>query len=134
MAGQTVRLWIPRGRELTSNGRYHWADRARRSRQIRWTAALEARLAGLQPVPGPVAVMVTVTYPRRGRHDPENYAPSWKPAIDGLVDAGVLPDDDSTHVVQVACRADPRTVREACGRSSGHLLTITLTPAQGAAS
>lgn len=128
MAGQTVRLWLPRGRELTANGRYHWAERARRSRQIRWTAGLEARRAGLRPVPGPVAVTVTVTYPRRGRHDPENYAPSWKPAIDGLVDAGVLPDDDSTHVVQVACRADPQTVREVCGRPSGHLLTIALTP------
>lgn len=128
MASQTVRLWLPPGRELTANGRYHWAERARRSRRIRWSAGLEARLAGLRPVPGPVAVTVTVTYPRRGRRDPENYAPSWKPAIDGLVDAGVLPDDDSTHVVQVACRADPQTVREVCGRPSGHLLTITLIP------
>lgn len=134
MAGQTVRLWLPPRRELTANGRYHWAERARRARQIRWTAALEARLAGLRPMPGPVAVTVTVVYPRRGRHDPENFAPSWKPAIDGLVDAGVLPDDDSTHVTQLACRADPRTVREACGRPSGHLLTITLAPTQEDAS
>lgn len=132
MAGQTVRLWLPPGHDLGANGRYHWAERARRSRQIRWTAALEARLAGLQPVPGPVKVTVTVTYPRRGRHDPENYAPSWKPAIDGLVDAAVLPDDDSTHVTSVTCVADPRTTREACGRPSGHLLTITLDPVEDA--
>lgn len=134
MTSQTVRLWLPAGRELTANGRYHWAVRARRSRAIRRVAWLEARRAGLRPEAGPVAVTVTVAYPRRGRHDPENFAPSWKPAIDGLVDAGVLPDDDSRHVVQVACRADPRTVREACGRPSGHLLTITLTPAQEDAS
>lgn len=128
MTSQTVQLWLPAGSEITANGRYHWAVRARRSRTIRRMAWLEARSAGLEPEAGPVAVTVTVAYPRRGRHDPENFAPSWKPAIDGLVDAGVLPDDDSTHVTRVACRADPRTVREASGRPSGHLLTVTLTP------
>lgn len=33
------------------------------------------------------------------RRDPGNWAPSAKAAVDGLVDAGVLPDDDSTRLI-----------------------------------
>jgi crossover junction endodeoxyribonuclease RusA len=35
---------------------------------------------------------------RRGRRDPMNLCATSKPAIDGLVDAGVVDDDDTEHV------------------------------------
>lgn len=38
------------------------------------------------------------------RRDPGNWSPSAKAAIDGLVDAGVVPDDNSTRVLG----GDPR--------------------------
>jgi len=34
---------VPAGEWLTSNGRYHWASRARRTRKLRTRAALAAR-------------------------------------------------------------------------------------------
>lgn len=35
---------------------------------------------------------------RRGRQDAMNWTATTKPAIDGLVDAGLVADDDTTHV------------------------------------
>ena len=32
------------------------------------------------------------------RRDPANWYPSFKACIDGLIDAGVLPDDDAAHL------------------------------------
>jgi hypothetical protein len=35
---------------------------------------------------------------RRGKQDPMNWTATSKPAIDGLVDAGIVVDDDTEHV------------------------------------
>ena len=35
----------------------------------------------------------------RVRRDPHNYTPTLKAVIDGLVDVGLLPDDDATHLI-----------------------------------
>ncbi|MFD0889967.1 hypothetical protein ACFQ08_35955, partial [Streptosporangium algeriense] len=43
----------------------------------------------------------------RGRRDPANWYPSFKAAIDGLVDAGVLVDDDDRHLVGPDMRIGP---------------------------
>lgn len=37
--------------------------------------------------------------PKRGRRDPANWYPTFKAVTDGLVDQGVLDDDDHTRVV-----------------------------------
>nr|WP_119589804.1 hypothetical protein [Streptomyces scabiei] len=37
--------------------------------------------------------------PTNGRRDPANWYPSFKAAVDGLVDAGVLEDDDHTRLL-----------------------------------
>ena len=44
---------------------------------------------------GPSRVTVAVAYPTAARADPDNAAPTVKAIIDGLVDAGVWPDDNS---------------------------------------
>jgi len=46
---------------------------------------------------------ITVEYQPydKRRRDPDNYAATGKPLIDGLVAAGVLPDDDGKHVAVV---------------------------------
>lgn len=36
--------------------------------------------------------------PRRGRYDPGNLYPVGKAAVDGLVDSGILVDDDWKHL------------------------------------
>lgn len=43
------------------------------------------------------------------RRDPGNYAPTTKPVIDGLVDGGLLPDDDWRHLEGPDLRGGPAT-------------------------
>lgn len=93
---------LPVGLPLpTLNGRDHWAVRARQTRDIRTAAALLARQARIPSLAR--ARVVGVLHGHDGRRrDPHNWILSLKPAIDGLVDAGVLPDDDSEHLISVA--------------------------------
>jgi len=99
MAARTWRIELPAGMPLlNANHRTHWRRKAERTRAIRQAAMLHARSA---LVPQLERAHVTGIYepPDRRRRDPANLYPSFKAAIDGaLVDAGVLPDDDSTHL------------------------------------
>jgi hypothetical protein len=55
-----------------------------------------------------VHITLTVRYPDRRRHDVGNLYPYVaKPIVDGLVDAGVIPDDDDTHLIGPDLRRDP---------------------------
>lgn len=94
MTAQEITLTVPRSEWLTANGRYHWANRARATRALRWRAHTTARSQGMRPM-GPSRVTVAVAYPTAARADPDNAAPTVKAIIDGLVDAGVWPDDNS---------------------------------------
>lgn len=94
---------------LTSNQRMPWRPRARLTRDLRRiTWALATNTIG--PV-GLDRVRIVATVhpgPRTSRFDPHNWQPTVKAAIDGLVDAGVLADDDATRVTEVAFVAGPR--------------------------
>ena len=71
-----------------------------------------AKLARAQRIGSYDAICVTAwaEYPsRRSMPDADAIAPSVKPVIDGLVDAGVIPDDSPAYVHQVTYRA-PRVV------------------------
>ncbi len=82
----------------------HWSDRARRVAQFR----LDAKFATLEALgsrrPRFERVSVDV-YPyalnRRYRQDVGNCYASMKAALDGVVDTGILADDDDSHVVAV---------------------------------
>ena len=98
----TLTLTIPTSEWLSSNQRLHWAQKARRTRSIR-TRAFMLGLAAIRA--GHVTahtrkthVHVLVAYPTARKADPPNSYPSVKAAIDGLVDAGIFPDDNSDHV------------------------------------
>ena len=98
----TITLTIPAGEWLSSNQRLHWAQQARRTRSIR-TRAFMLGLAALRAGDvtartGKTHVHVLVAYPTARKADPPNSYPSVKAAIDGLVDAGIFPDDNSEHV------------------------------------
>ena len=47
----------------------------------------------------PVRIVVTLHFLDRRRRDVGNLAPTTKALIDGMVDAGLLVDDSSAHVV-----------------------------------
>jgi Holliday junction resolvase RusA-like endonuclease len=59
---------------------------------------LAARTASREPLRLPVAITVTVHRVSARKSDATNLAPTAKACIDGLVDAGWLPDDDDTRI------------------------------------
>lgn len=102
----TLTFTIPKALWLSANDRLHWAEKARRTKALRamggWATDLPTGL-------GTTHVAAFIGYPRNGRADPSNAAPTVKALIDGLTDAGVWPDDDSTHVLGPTFLRDPST-------------------------
>jgi hypothetical protein len=83
------------------------ARRAHAAKVAEWRRAFR-RLATASEVPalGPCEVVVRTYLPdRRGTHDVGACYPAYKAAQDGLVDAGVWPDDRPTWVVRVVFEA-----------------------------
>jgi crossover junction endodeoxyribonuclease RusA len=112
---------------LSLNDRSHWRLKAKRTAAVRAETAALARLeltadrvlTGVDLTP-PIDVTLTY-YPRdKRRRDADNLVATLKACCDGLVDAGVVLDDDPTFMVKhmpiiAAPDGDPRlelTVRE----------------------
>ena len=91
---------------LNSNQRLHRMVKARRVASWR-KAAQEAAEAhpGWVPFEGPVRIVVTVHKTRAGRWDAGNLYDTAKPCVDGLVSAGVIPDDSNEWVIGPDMRA-----------------------------
>jgi crossover junction endodeoxyribonuclease RusA len=85
------------GQLLTANQRlHHMAVYSRRQEII----GSVVTLCRAQKIPSleRVQIIYVLRVPDRRRRDPENWAPSVKAAIDGLVVAKVIPDDSWAHV------------------------------------
>ncbi|WIC88848.1 RusA-like resolvase [Streptomyces phage OnionKnight] len=109
---------LPAGLKLlNSNQRLHHHDRRRITAKLR-AAAMEAvadspslmeALAAAKP--GPLfqrAHVLGVIHPGTHRRaDPANLYPSFKAAVDGIVDAGLLEDDDHTRLLGPDMRLGP---------------------------
>lgn len=98
---------IPKDMWLTENGAHghnHWAVSGKR-RKLRATARATAP-QGVR-FDGKVHVTAYVQYPTNQRADPGNAIPTVKPLLDGLTDAGLWADDDSTHLVGPDMRREP---------------------------
>lgn len=93
-------LLLPAGTLLlNANRSMHFRARADLVKSIRntaWALARREKIPALQR-----AHIFYVVHPGGAvrRRDPGNWAPSAKAAVDGLVDAGVLPDDDHTRLL-----------------------------------
>ena len=99
------RLELPAGTFLLNdNQRLHYRTKAKHIDTIREAAGYAARAARI-PTLQRIHVFYVV-HPKPGirRRDPGNWSPTAKAAIDGLVDAGIVPDDDHTRVLG----GDPR--------------------------
>ena len=98
--------WPPA--ELNPNVRGHWAARREATALYRrecFVAAKDAlnraaRIKAPMPLPLPAPVSATVTFwmPDRRRRDLDNLLAAMKPAWDGLVDAGLLADDNADQL------------------------------------
>lgn len=100
--GDDARRWVvelPAGlATITDNDRLHHMERHRRVKDIREAAGT---IAAAMRIPRLERVWIDAEYRpgwRDRRRDAANWQPSFKPAVDGLVDAGVLADDDHTRV------------------------------------
>jgi crossover junction endodeoxyribonuclease RusA len=83
------------------NDRDHWAVQRRRTRLWRQTAHTAALQLGRSPAARarpPCTVTITIPVRAARTRDPHNWAPTMKAVIDGLVDAGVWPDDNAAWV------------------------------------
>jgi len=85
---------------INANDRSHRMVRAKLTKT--WRAAAEAECRRVAPelrLETPVHILAQIHKPRGGRWDPNNLSPTTKAIVDGLVDAGLLPDDSWREVV-----------------------------------
>lgn len=92
---------------INANDRMHPLKRSpyiKAIRQAAWAMARHHKLPALRHAHVFYVIHPDTTTRRR---DPGNWSPSAKAAIDGLVDAGVLPDDNHTHLLGPDPRIGP---------------------------
>lgn len=77
---------------LSLNDREHWAPRAKKQKEVRATTALLARQSRI-PRLETCEVRLLWCVSNRRKRDRGNMQATLKPAVDGLVDAGVIKDD-----------------------------------------
>lgn len=100
----TLTLAVPYDRPpLTANQRMHYMQRARLTRALRDGANTAVKAASTPeqraswPLPR-VRVQLVWNVTDRRRRDEDNIVPTLKPICDGLVDAGVVPDDTPEYM------------------------------------
>ena len=112
---RALTLTIPAPCEwLNSNQRIHRMIAAGRVKSWRQAAHYAAKVDDhWAPFEGPVHITVTVHKTRAGRWDAGNLYPTAKAIVDGLVDAGVIPDDSNEWVTGPDMRAGEKRA-QAC--------------------
>lgn len=102
---------VPPTEWLTANGRYHWADKQKRTKALRMrgkiasvnlTRELRREYGHRVRLPlckARVRVVATLHTRTNTRMDPANSYPTVKALVDGMTDARLWPDDDSEHLV-----------------------------------
>lgn len=83
---------------MTLNQRHHWAVRSQLTKRWRNTAAQAAWQIPQPRRQPPATVELVLPVADQRRRDPHNYSPTLKAVIDGLVDAGLWPDDTPEYV------------------------------------
>lgn len=83
---------------LSLNDRSHWAAKARTTKAIRHAVTVLARA---KRVPACDRIAVELHYQQKVARpvDGDNLIATVKPCVDGLRDAGVIADDDTSRVV-----------------------------------
>lgn len=85
-------LELPFTTPMSLNDRMHWRVKAKRTAEWREAACWLAKAAKIPPCRR-VEVRLFYTPRDSGRRDPLNLVQTLKACEDGLVDAGVMPDD-----------------------------------------
>lgn len=85
---------------LTLNQRGHWRVHDPARKALRAEAATRARALGI-PACGHITTRLHYRAPDRRRRDEDNLIATAKPLWDGLVDAGIVPDDTSEYMTKL---------------------------------
>ena len=97
---QHIMLPIGPNEWLLQNHRVHYQQAARMKAQIRRDAAIIGK-RDLEPAIGPVAIFARAYVKSGVLPDADAIAPMVKAAIDGLVDARIIPNDDGENLYLV---------------------------------
>lgn len=89
------------------NDRLHRMAEYTQQQAIRQTGEILARKARI-PACSHIEVAMVWTVPDKGRRDDENPVATLKPFCDGLVDAGVVPDDTAEYMTKLMPRIEYR--------------------------
>lgn len=82
---------------LSMNDRSHWAKKSKVTKDLREEAFWRARSAKI-PTLTKCRVQITWVVPDSRRRDEDNPVPTAKAVYDGIVDAGVVPDDTPEYM------------------------------------
>ena len=116
--GRTWTLDLSLSAPLSMNDREHWRKKAKRVQQLRRDTKVMAERAKIPPL-GRIAVELHYAPRDRRRRDALNLVATLKPVEDGLVDAGVVPDDTGEFV-----RPTMPVLDEPSGRGTGWLYVV----------
>lgn len=86
---------------LNANQRLHWPVKAKVTKAVREVTAWRVKSLGLAPATHLTVQLHFETGDNRQRRDPANLCATSKPAIDGLVDAGLVEDDSPGWVTEL---------------------------------
>ena len=83
---------------LSPNARLHWAERFKAAQEFRTATAMGVMGCGGWHPMERATIQATFVVTTQRRRDPDNWLAMLKPALDFLVDTGILIDDDWAHV------------------------------------
>lgn len=106
MTPQTWTLVAPWPKPLlSSNHRYHWRVKANLVKQVRGDARTIAR-SGVPHLRHVTVEMVWTVPDKRRRDGADNIVDTLKPWCDGMVDAGIVPDDTPQWMTKLMPRIE----------------------------
>lgn len=98
MMKASITFTIPNSLWISSNDRLHYYTRASRVKHLRHLARVQARNTDLPKALNWCRIVAHIAYSKPTKADPANAYPTLKALVDGLVDYGLVKDDDSEHV------------------------------------
>ncbi len=106
---------------ISSNQRLHHMARHRLTRDWRLATLQYARAGKLRKLHR-AQITITIGFPTKHHRDINNYQPTAKAIIDGLVDYGLLPDDNDVYLIGPDLRRGEQV------STSVPRLTVDITP------
>jgi crossover junction endodeoxyribonuclease RusA len=109
---------------LSLNDQMHWAKKGRITKDVRTVARVLARNARI-PAQDRITVQLHYQPATKRRRDGDNLTATVKPCVDGITDAGVVVDDDSTHVTHL-----PTVIHDPVPGQRAGALWLVITPVE----